>query len=115
MTERFYWKAKLGKDTPWIGVMTWFGPPLVDGEELDRSPRWQALVRTETSGRAILFGDNCPIEVDGKNMTLRNLERISEADYRYLVKHAEWATKHAPHMPDAAPRTKIDKRGKSVW
>ncbi len=111
----FYWRAKLIKDGPWIGVKTFFGPPLVDGEELDRSPRWQAKVRNETSGRAILFGDNCPIEVDGKNMTLRNIERIEEPEYRYLVAHSDWATKHAPDQPDAAPRTKIDKRGKSVW
>lgn len=115
MSERFYWRARLVQGGPWIGVMTWFGPPLIDGEELERSPRWQALVRTEKSGRAVLFGDNCPIEVDGKDMTLRNLERIDEAEYQYLVKHAEWATQHAPHMPDAAPRTKIDKRGKSIW
>lgn len=114
MSERFYWRAKLGKDMPWIGVVSWFGPPLVDGEELDRSPRWQCLVRTETTARAILFGDNCPIEVEGRD-TLRNLERITEAEWSYLVKHAAWSTQHRPDLPDAAPRTKIDRRGKSIY
>lgn len=113
MSQKFYWRAKLGKDTPWICVMTWFGPPLVDGEELDRSPRWQAKVRTEQTSRAILMGGEIPIEVDGVN--LRNLEKITLANYLYLRDHSAWAEAHAPHMPDANPKRKIDKRGKSVW
>lgn len=106
MTEAHYWRAKLVKDGPWIGVKTWEGPPLVDGEELDRSPRWQVLVRNETSGRALLFGEPCPIECDG--VLLRNLERITEADYQYLVDHAAHSTKWKPHEPDASPHKAID-------
>lgn len=113
MTDAHYWQAKFVKGGPWVGIKTWLGPPLVDGEELDRSPRWQALVRTETTGRMILYGEPCPIEVDG--IGLRSVERISEADYRYLISHSEWATAHAPHLPDAAPKVKINKRGASVW
>jgi len=103
--KRYYWRAKLGKDRPFIPVMTFFAGPWVDGEEQDRSPRWQALVRLETSGRAILMGDEVPIEVDG--VSLRNIEKISEADYRYMVAHADYATKHAPHLPDASPKQAI--------
>lgn len=110
-----YWRCRFVKGGVFVGVKTWFGPPLVDGEELDRSPRWQCLVRNETTARAVLFGDETPIEIEGKDMTLRNLERITEKEYRYLVDHAEYATKHAPHLPDAAPRQAIDKRGKSVF
>lgn len=113
MSKTHYWRAKLVKDGPWIGVKTVFGPPIVEGEELDRSPRWQALVRTETTGRAVLYGDECPIEVEG--IGLRNLERITEQEWRYLVDHAAWSTTHAPHLPDAAPKVKIDKRGSSVF
>lgn len=112
-TQVHWWRAKLIKDGPWIGVRTFFAPPLIDGEYLDRSPRFQALVRNETSGRMILYGEPCPIEIEG--MGLRSVERIAEADYRYLVDHSQWATAHAPHMPDAAPKVKIDRRGASVF
>lgn len=113
MTDVHYWRAKFVKDGPWVGIRTFFGPPLVDGEELDRSHRWQAVVRTETTGRPILYGEPCPIEVEGVH--LRSCERITEAEWKYLVQHAEWATAHAPHMPDAAPKVKINKRGASVF
>jgi hypothetical protein len=106
VTESHYWKARFGKGTPYVGVKTWYGPPIVDGEELDRSYRWNALVRNETTSRAVLFGDACPIEVDG--LTLRNLESITEADWKFLTEHSAWATVHAPHLPDAAPTTAID-------
>ena len=106
MTERHYWKARLVKGGPFIGVMTWHGAPVVDGEEIDRHHRWQALVRTETTSRAILMGDSIPIEVDG--VFLRNIEKIDEAAYRYLVAHAAYATQRAPHMPDATPHKPIN-------
>lgn len=105
------------KDGPDIGVMTLFGPPLVEEDgrmvELDRSPRWQAIVRTEKFGRAVLMGDSVPIDVDG--VSLRNCEKISQADYEFLVSHAAWATQHKPSAPDAQPRTPISRRGKSIW
>jgi hypothetical protein len=101
-----FWRCKLVKDGPWIGVRTFLAPPLIDGEYLDRSPRFQALVRNETTGRMILYGEPCPIEVHG--IGLRNIERITEADYRFLVDHSAYATAHAPHMPDAAPKMAIN-------
>lgn len=104
----YFWQAKLITGGVYVGVRTFFAGPLVDGEYLDRSPRWQAQVRLETSGRAILTGDHCPIEVEGKNMMLRNVEPITEEQYRYLISHAGWATQFAPHSPDASPTTKID-------
>lgn len=106
MAERHYWRAKLVKGAPFIGVVTWYGAPVVDGEELDRSPRWQALVRNETTSRAILMGDEIPIEVDGT--FLRSIEKIDEAAYRYLIVHSAYATQRAPHMPDASPQKSIN-------
>lgn len=95
-------------------VMTWFGQPVVDGEVLDRSPRWQALVRGETTARAILMGDQVPIEVDG--IFLRNIEAIEEAEYQYLKAHAEYSVAHAPHNPDATPHETIDwNKRKVIW
>ncbi len=101
-----YWQAKLVTGGPYVGIRTWLGGPLVDGEELDRSPRWQALVRSETTGRAILQGEPCPVEIEG--LLLRNIEPISETDYRTLVAHAEWSTAYAPQNPDASPREPVN-------
>lgn len=113
MTERHYWQARLVKDGPFIALMTWKGAPIVDGEELDRHHRWQALVRNETSTRAILMGDEIPIDVD--RLSLRNVEKITEAEYQYLKAHGAWAVQHAPHHPAASPKTAINRRGKSVF
>lgn len=106
MTKRWFWKCRLVAKGPYVGVMTWHGAPLVEGEELDRGHRWQALVRNETTGRMILLGEPCPIEIEG--MFLRNIEPTSQPNYEYLVAHAAYATAHAPHMPDAAPAEAID-------
>lgn len=106
MNERHYWSVRLVKDGPDVGVMTFFDGPLVDGVILDRSPRWQALVGGEVSGRAITQGDHLPVEVDGA--FLRNIKPTTKANYEYLVEHAAYSTAHAPTNPDAAPKEAVD-------
>ena len=113
LTQRHYWQCRLVTGGPPVGLVTWHGPPLVDGEELDRSPRWQCRMMDEPTGRAIFMGDEIPIDIDG--LSIRNLEKIDEPAYRYLVDHGAWAKAHAPHHPSAQPRRKIDKRGASVF
>ncbi len=106
MERRHYWTAKLKTGAVDIGVMTFFDGPLVDGEILDRSPRWQALVRTEKTGRAIIQGDHVPVEVEG--IFLRNIKPTTRANYEYLVSHADYSTAHAPDNPDASPTEAVD-------
>lgn len=102
----YFWQARCAKGAPYVGIMTWEGPPYIDGEELDRSPRFQALIRNETTSRAILQGDHIPVEVDG--IFLRNIEKISQAQYQDLVAHSEYSTAHAPMNPDAAPNEAVN-------
>jgi len=106
VSERFYWRAKLVKGGVYVGVMTWFGPPIVDGETFDRHYRWLALIRNEKDPRAILMGDNCPIEVEG--IQLRSVEPTTKADYEFMVAHSAYATVHRPDLPDASPSQAID-------
>lgn len=119
MSERFlpegahFYEARLVRDGPMVGVMTFFAPPYIDGELLDRHPRWQCLVGSDATGRAVLMGDDLPIEVEG--IGLRNISKIDRGAYLHLVDHAAWAVAHARHMPDAAPRKKVDRRGRSVF
>lgn len=104
----------MAKLAPFVGVAVWEGPPWVDGCELDRSHRLQALVRTETTARAVLMmGVDAPVEIEGERLS--NVQRISKDDYLHLVETAVWATAHAPHRPEATPREAIDKRGKSIF
>lgn len=105
-SARFY-QARMAKMGPFVGVAVWEGPPWVDGCELDRSPRIQALVRTETTARAvILMGVDAPVEVEG--IWLRNITRTTKANYLDLIKHATWATAHSPSSPDADPGEAVD-------
>lgn len=106
MERVHYWTALYVKGGPLIGVKTFLAPPYVDGEFLDRSPRWQALIRTETTARVILMGEPCPIEVDGAY--IRNIEPTTRANYEYLVEHADYSTAHAPGNADAEPTKSID-------
>lgn len=106
MISRHYWTAQLIKGGPDVGVMTFFDGPLVDSEILDRAPRWQALVRNETSGRAITQGDHVPVEIEG--VYLRRIKPTTKANYEYLVSHAAYSTAHAPTNPDAAPKDAVD-------
>lgn len=96
-----FYRTKLVKGGPWVPVRIWYGPPLdpETGEELDRSPRWQALVNGE--------------EVDGPNevewvWVWCSNKGITEAEYRYMLAKKEHAEKFAPELPEASPREKID-------
>lgn len=108
MTGRHYYRARLAKDAVFIPVAVWFGPPFIDGTELDRSPRWQALVSTEPSARAVLLlGDNnVPVEID--DVQLRNIEPIAEHTYRFMVADAQHAADWRPNDPKASPKKAID-------
>lgn len=106
MSERFYWRARLKSGAPYIALCTWWGQPIMDGEELDRHMRWQCLVSNETTSRMVLMGDSVPIDVDG--ISLRNIESISKGDYDFMRSHSAWAVEHRPDLPEAAPRSKID-------
>lgn len=100
-----HYRARLTKGGPFIGVRVFFGGPIVDGEEQDRSPRYQAVIGNECDGRMILQGGPVPIEVDG--VTLRSVEQISADEHAYLLAHQEWAMAGGNH-PRARPREAVD-------
>ena len=106
MERVHYWTARYVKGGPLIGVKTFWGQPYIDGCFLDRSPRWQALIRNETTARMILMGDQAPVEVDGA--FIRNVEPTTKANYEYLVSHAAYSTAHAPANADASPTEAVD-------
>ena len=107
MTEGdLYYQARLTKGGPFVAVRVIFAGPMVDGEIMDRSPRYQAIVNTDRDARAILQGDAMPIEVDG--ITLRSVEKITEREYRYLLAHGEWCDATSANHPRTTPREAVD-------
>lgn len=106
MERVHYWSARYVKDAPLIGVKTFLAPPYIDGEFLDRSPRWQALIHTETTARVILMGEPCPIEVEGAY--IRNIEPTTQKNYEHLVKHSAWSATWMPSNPDASPKKAVN-------
>lgn len=109
--SRHYFRARLVGAGPFVPVAVWFGAPYIDGEELDRAPRFQCLIGTDKTARAItqLGEGNAPVEVDGGDgVTLRNLEPIAEHTYRFMVADAAHAADWRPDDPKASPKKAID-------
>jgi hypothetical protein len=106
MERVHYWAVRYIKGGPVIGAKSFYGPPLVDGEFLDRGYRWQVLLRNETTARAIYMGEPCPIEIEG--IGIRNIEATTRANYEYLVAHSAFSTAHAPENPDASPTEAVN-------
>lgn len=109
MTPR-YFSCRLTKGGPIVAVKMLFAGPIVEGEEQDRSPRWQVLVDTEETARAVheITDSGIPVEVDGR--ILRSIQPIDEPEYRYLTARGAWAQEHSPYHPSAAPQEAIDLR-----
>ncbi|HVY51877.1 MAG TPA: hypothetical protein VHA07_10005 [Devosia sp.] len=103
-----YYSARLVKSGPIVGVKLFFGAPVIDGEELDRSPRLQCLVDTETSGRYVWQLDDRGAPLDVEGCMLRQVTPIDEAEYRFLTARAQWAAEHKPEHIAAAPQRRID-------
>jgi hypothetical protein len=112
-----HYKTRLTKGGPMVPVKLYFGLPVIDGEEQDRSPRWCAIVDGETD--RLEKGDDgyqCRVALDPmKYWPFCGRYPISEADYRYMLDKGKWAKEWAPHRPEADPHKKIDVRGPSVF
>lgn len=103
-----FYAMRLVRGGPLVPVKIWFGLPIIDGEQQDRSPRWCVEIDGKTTYRDELI----PIE---KAWPWCAKEPISEADYAYMRGLTNWAVEHKQSHPAATPRRPIDKRGKSVF
>src|SRR5439155_27202766 len=103
-----------------VPVKIWFGRPIIDGEEQDRSPRLCIEVdgRTcrpeidETTGERIGRVPLDPIYDD----IWPSCRPISEREYLFMRRRSAWAREHAPDHPAADPRKPVDlRRMKPLW
>lgn len=92
-----FYKTKLVRGGPWVPVYLWFGCPHDPdtGEELDRSPRWQA----ERLGRLVPVDAVWPFCA---------LHPIDQAEHNFLLADHRWHVQYKPDAPQAMPRSKID-------
>lgn len=94
--EGFY-RMRLVSGGVFVGIRIWFGLPLdpVTGEEMDRSPRWQA----QANGAAIDLERVWP-RCAG--------DPISIGEYAYLTSLQTWGEQAMPESPIADPTRRVD-------
>jgi len=106
-----YYATRLVRGGPRVAVRIWFGPPLIEGEELDRSPRWCVEIDGNTDRWELdeEAGYRCrvPLEVE-RVWPFCAKEPIDEAEYRFLVADAAHAREWRPDDPKAEPRKAVD-------
>lgn len=106
-----FYSTRLVKGGIKCPVRIYFGCPIVDGEQLDRSPRWCVLIngasaRTERNDEGDAIG-RVPHPVDSV-WPYCALNPISKSEYRFQLRRVYWAKQHAPWHPAARPREPID-------
>lgn len=97
-----------------VGVRIWFGPPIFDGEELDRCHRWNVEIDGKTTRPVV--------DAEGNKTGQRELldpfevwpfacgHPISQKEFDFLAKRRGWAVEHEPTHPAARPREPINLR-----
>jgi len=94
-----------------VAVRFWFGSPIIDGEEQDRSPRWCVEVdgctdRADYDAEGNYLG-RVPLDA---HETWPYCEPIDAREYQFLLRRREWAHDNDPAHPAANPRTPINVR-----
>jgi hypothetical protein len=113
LPEAGYYRVRLIRGGIHVGVRVWFGNPVIDGEEQDRSPRWCVEVDGKTT-RPVVDKDGNKIEGHVEPLDVFDVwpfcERITEREFRFLVDRRVWAQRHATEHPAAQSRKPIDLR-----
>lgn len=93
-----FYQGKMRSGGVLVGIRLWFGPPCdpVTGEELDRSPRWQAEVNGKYEDDFDRVWPACA------------RDPITEDQYRFYSARQGWAERNAPDSSFANPRRRHD-------
>ncbi len=90
-----YYKRKMVKGGPWVGVRIWLEQEIGEDGDLLSEPRMKCMVGDDAAdaGDQWLWVCTSP---------------ISAADYDYLTDTQRYATHRDPSMPEARPRESVD-------
>ncbi len=89
-------------------VRIWFGPPIDDeGNELDRSPRWQVAICGTVIDEAMTIG-GIFIETIADIWPACASEPITAEDYAFRIARQGWAAANDPDDPFGTPAGHID-------
>jgi hypothetical protein len=90
-------------------VRIWFGAPLDEnGDELDRSPRWQVMIAGTLLGEEPFWIGGLNIECLADLWPACAAEPIDLNEYEFRMARAEWAAEHDPLDPFGTPGGRID-------
>ena len=90
---------------PHVPVEIYFGLPRIDGEEIDRSPRWCCVI----DGKTTRLRDGVTELLDIEKAWPWCARRpIPKSEYEYLVARGNHAREWLPHSPAANPRKPMD-------
>lgn len=106
MTEPTYYRTRIVKGGPIVGLKIWHGYPIDPdtGEVLTERP---ALWRAEVNGEPVPINDVAPQFADGTGDSIRG-DECDEDEYLFLASDAKWASKYSPQDPAAKPRERIN-------
>ena len=92
-----HYRMRLRSGGVFVGIRIWYGAPLdpLTGEELDRSPRWQAMANER------------PIDLD-RVWPRCAASPIDETEYRYLTHLQNWSQQNVPESPHSDPRRTVN-------
>lgn len=100
-----FYATQLVRNGPLVPLRIWYGAPILDGEELDRSHRWCV----EVEGRTERVRDGIPELLDVTKFWPWCARRpIPRHEYDFLMARRSWAAAHAPNHPAAKSRERID-------
>lgn len=107
-----FYEVRLIRGGIYVGVRFWFGAPVLDGDEQDRSPRWCVEVDGQTT-RPVVDDDG---HDTGQREYLDPFETwpyacgrpISEREFNFRARRRRWAEDNDPEHPAAQPRRPID-------
>jgi hypothetical protein len=93
-----FYKLRRGAASVYRPIAIWYGPPFdpVTGDELDRSPRWQAMFLGRLIWDLGLVWPYCAAD------------RIDRLEYDYLLERARWASEHDPADPFGTASGRVD-------
>lgn len=99
-----FYRTRLIRGGIMVPVRFWYGPPIVDGEELDRSYR----LNVEVNGRTDFVTEDGTRELLDPFEVWPFCQPITQREYQFMHQRIDWAQRYEPGHPAANPTTPID-------